>query len=213
MSEGGVYLCICSKPAANRCSACKTATALKDVNEASDWKAHKIQCKIASQTALDSQPRTAQVGSSSQLNELLRIGAQHTIYQESSELGLDPSLISGASGADFYDEKDGAGNFWRLEAPIRERWEAQAQVHNRKSQRFWTSYLSPISIGKEWIDVVLDAVLNVRLPSNNNPMWQEQVNANILAGLFPHLHRFSPAQNTALLDIFASRVWEYIRGR
>lgn len=34
-----------------------------------------------------------------------------------------------------------------------------------------------------------------------------QVNANILAGLAPHLRRFTPTQNTALLDIFASRVW------
>lgn len=34
-----------------------------------------------------------------------------------------------------------------------------------------------------------------------------QVNANILAALFPHLRNFTPAQNTALLDIFANRVW------
>ncbi|KAJ7652707.1 hypothetical protein DFH06DRAFT_1205475 [Mycena polygramma] len=172
-----------------------------------DWKAHKIQCKIASQQTPRTQTARAQV-SASQLSELLRVGGQHTIYQESTMLGLDPLLITGANGEDFYLTKvDGARNFWRLEAPIREQWEAKAQVHNRKAQRFWTSYLSPISIGQEWVDVVLDAVLNVRLPSNNRDMWQDQVNANIIAGLFPHLRRFTPAQNTTLLDLFASRVW------
>jgi hypothetical protein len=126
-----------------------------------DWKAHKFQCKIAAQGASGAQPRAAPVGSSTQLNELLRVGAKYTIYDESMALGLDPSLISGArcdhllsvaffgverrsSGAEFYNEKDGMGNFWRLEAPVREQWEAKAQVHNRKSQRFWTSYLAPI---------------------------------------------------------------------
>ncbi|KAJ7793192.1 hypothetical protein B0H14DRAFT_151100 [Mycena olivaceomarginata] len=59
----------------------------------------------------------------------------------------------------------------------------------------------------KWIDIVLDAVLKVRLPSNGNPMWQTQVNANILAGLFPHLQHFTRSQNTALLDLFASTVW------
>ncbi|KAJ6467637.1 hypothetical protein C8R47DRAFT_811362 [Mycena vitilis] len=202
MSGTSNSLCICSKPAQNRCSACKSVGYCSQECQRRDWKTHKIQCKIASQQTARTPTARAQVGSASQLSELLRVGGQHTIYQESAMLGLDPLLITGANGEDFYLTKvDGARNFWRLEAPIREQWEAKAQVHNRKAQRFWTSYLSPISIGQEWVDVVLDAVLNVRL------MWQDQVNANIIAGLFPHLRRFTPAQNTTLLDLFASRVW------
>ncbi|KAJ7171306.1 hypothetical protein C8R46DRAFT_1088136 [Mycena filopes] len=208
MSNTEQTLCLCSKPATNRCSACKSGESTSGATQtfAGDWKAHKIQCKVASRNPSVAS-RAAPVGSSSQLNELVRIGAQHTIYDDCMALGLNPDLISGASAEEFYDEKDGAGNFWRLEVPVREQWEAKAQVNNRKSQRFWTTYLAPISIGREWIDIVLDAVLNVRLPSNNNAMWQDQVNANILAGLFPHLRRFTPAQNTTLLDLFSSRVW------
>ncbi|KAJ7205497.1 hypothetical protein GGX14DRAFT_458526 [Mycena pura] len=186
-------LCACKKPATNRCSACKNV----------DWKNHKIQCKAATGTA-----RVAQGGSPSQLNELLRVGAQCTIFDQSMALGLNPSLISGASGADFYAEEDDAAvNFWRLVAPAREQWETKAQVHNRKSQAFWTKYLDPITSDKKWIDITLDAVLNVRLPSNGNIMWQNQVNANVLAGLFPHLRRFTPEQNNMLLDLFASKTW------
>ncbi|KAJ7088280.1 hypothetical protein C8R44DRAFT_819377 [Mycena epipterygia] len=195
--------CICGKPAANRCSACKTVSYCSQECQRRNWKTHKVQCKAA----ISSAARLAQVGSASELNELLRVGAQYTIYDQSIALGLDPSLISGASGEEFYEEKDGTGNFWRLEAPVREQWEAKAQVHNRKSQRFWMTYLSPLSIDTKWIDIVLDAVLNVRLPSNGNTMWQDQVNANILAALFPHLRKFTPAQNTALLNVFASTFW------
>ena len=35
----------------------------------------------------------------------------------------------------------------------------------------------------------------------------DQVNGLILAGLFPHLSQFTPAQNKALLDIITSPVW------
>ncbi|KAJ7017731.1 hypothetical protein C8F04DRAFT_425405 [Mycena alexandri] len=176
-------LCICSKPAANRCSACKMVSYCSTECQRGDWKTHKIQCKVASQSGATGS-RVPQVGSSNQLSELVRVGAQYTIYDDCMALGLNPDLISGASGEEFYEDKDGAGEFWQLDAPVREQWEAKAQVHNRKSQRFWTTYLSPISIGREWINVVLDAVLHVRLPSNNNEMWQNQV------GDFSFLSRF-----------------------
>jgi putative salt-induced outer membrane protein YdiY len=52
------------------------------------WKAHKIQCKIAAQSVFDAQPRAAPVGSFTQLNELLRVGAKYTIYADSMALGL-----------------------------------------------------------------------------------------------------------------------------
>ncbi|KAJ7238708.1 hypothetical protein C8J57DRAFT_1528645 [Mycena rebaudengoi] len=51
----------------------------------------------------------------------------------------------------------------------------------------------PIIVDNVWIDVFLDAILHVRLPSNNQDMWQDQ--------------KFAAHQNTALLDIFASRFW------
>ncbi|KAJ7762107.1 hypothetical protein B0H16DRAFT_527355 [Mycena metata] len=155
MSTTEGTLCICSKPAANRCSACKIVSYCSAKCQRADWKAHKTQCKAASQGGATGS-RVPQVGSSTQLSELVRVGAQYTIYDDCMALGLNPDLISGASGEEFYQDKDGAGNFWRLDAPVREQWEAKAQVHNRKSQRFWTTYLSPISIGREWIDVVLD---------------------------------------------------------
>ncbi|KAJ7615730.1 hypothetical protein DFH06DRAFT_111827 [Mycena polygramma] len=98
MADGADSLCICSKPATNRCSACKTVGYCSQECQRRDWKAHKIQCKIASQNGPRAQTARAQVGSASQLNELLRVGGQHTIYQESTMLGLDPSLITGAKG-------------------------------------------------------------------------------------------------------------------
>ncbi|KAK6995821.1 MYND-type domain-containing protein [Favolaschia claudopus] len=197
-------VCICGKPAINRCSACKLASYCSKECQRADWKLHKTQCKAATNPISPG----AQVGTQSQLNELVRIGAQHTIYEQSMSLNLNPSLISGANGEDFYEEDDGVGNFWRLEAMQREQLESKAQVHNRKSQRFWTTYLSPITTETKWIDIVLDAILYVRLPNGNgHEMWQNQVNANILAGLFPHLRKFTPAQNTALLNLFSSPFW------
>ncbi|KAJ7263939.1 hypothetical protein C8J57DRAFT_1333198 [Mycena rebaudengoi] len=172
--------CVCSKPASNRCSACKTVSYCSPECQRKDWKKHKLNCRTTTAAAL-----VPQVGTARQLNELLRIGAQYTIYQETTALGLDPSLITGATGADFYRENDDSENFWRL----------------------WMDYLSPITVDKVWIDVVLDAILHVRLPSNNHDPWQDQVNANILAGLYPHLHKFTARQNTTLLDIFASHFW------
>ncbi|KAK7050673.1 MYND-type domain-containing protein [Favolaschia claudopus] len=197
--------CICGKPAINRCSACKLSSYCSKECQRADWKSHKPRCKAATNP---NPPPGVQVGTQSQLNDLVRIGAQHTIYEQSMSLNLNPSLISGANGADFYEEEDGAGNFWRLEAMQREQLESKAQVHNRKSQRFWTTYLSPITTETKWIDIVLDAILHVRLPNGGgHEMWQNQVNANILAGLFPHLRKFTSAQNTALLNLFSSPFW------
>ncbi|KAJ7737539.1 hypothetical protein B0H16DRAFT_104757 [Mycena metata] len=111
--------CICSKPAANRCSACKIVSYCSAKCQRADWKTHKTQCKTASQGGATGS-RVPQVGSSTQLSELVRIGAQYTIYDDCMALGLNPDLISGASGEEFYQDKDGAGNFWRLDAPVRE---------------------------------------------------------------------------------------------
>ncbi|KAJ7774391.1 hypothetical protein B0H14DRAFT_2965324 [Mycena olivaceomarginata] len=194
--------CICKKPVVNRCSACKLVSYCSKECQRLDWKNRKIQCKAATATGSSK----LQVGSASEINELLRVGAEYT-YQESTSQGLNPDLICGTSGAEFYEDEDSTGNFWRLDVQLCEKWEAKAQVHNRKAQRFWVQYLNPITMDTKWIDIVLDAVLKVRLPSNGNPMWQTQVNANILAGLFPHLQHFTPSQNTALLDLFASTVW------
>ncbi|KAJ7450168.1 hypothetical protein FB451DRAFT_1286330, partial [Mycena latifolia] len=206
MSDIPQDVCICAKPCCPslfRVQSSPRSNPPRPVSYCSpecqkrDWKTHKVQCNAATGSA------PAQVGSSSQLNQLLRIGAKYSIYDESMALGLDPTLISGASGADFYDEKDGAGQFWQLEAPAREQWEAKADVHNRKSQRFWTTYLDPISTDRKWIDSCAR-----RCPPRATPQQrQHDVNANILAGLFPHLRKFTPAQNTALLDLFTSRVW------
>ncbi|KAJ6509662.1 hypothetical protein DFH09DRAFT_1100717 [Mycena vulgaris] len=52
-------------------------------------------------------------------------------------LGVDHSLSSGVTGAEFYTGTNGAGHFWQLEALAWEDWVAQAQWHNGKSQHFW----------------------------------------------------------------------------
>jgi hypothetical protein len=51
------------------------------------WKAHKIQYKIAAQSVSGAQPRAAPVGSFTQLNELLRVGARYTMVHGCREYG------------------------------------------------------------------------------------------------------------------------------
>ncbi|KAF7309260.1 MYND-type domain-containing protein [Mycena indigotica] len=187
-----------------RCSACRTVSYCGPVCQTADWKAHKTHCKAFQKLGqVPPVPETLL----RRLEEMLRVGRQHTIYEQSSALGLDPSLISGTIGADVFKESGEKGHFWRLGEDERKKWDDKAAAITRKAQQFWISYLSPLTVKYEWVDIVLDAVLNVRLPGYNNVMWQNQVNANILAGLFPHLHRFTPTQNTTLLDIFASPAW------
>ncbi|KAJ7617871.1 hypothetical protein FB45DRAFT_932859 [Roridomyces roridus] len=217
MSAPVQAICICGKPAPNRCSGCKSVSYCSQECQKRDWKTHKIQCRTSTasptptpSTSTSPSGATLRRGSTRELQEILRVGAQSSIYQDSSDWGLEPFLISGANGEDYYrmQDADGSKNFWGMSSTARDRWDAKAQVHNRKSKRFWMSYLSPISVSRDWIDAVLDAVLHVRLPTiEGRDMWQDQVNANALAGLFPHLEHFTHAQNTALLDVFGSRAW------
>ncbi|KAJ7323526.1 hypothetical protein DFH08DRAFT_941449, partial [Mycena albidolilacea] len=122
--------CICKKTVVNRCSACKLVLYCSKECQRLDWKNHKIQCKAATATGSSK----LQVGSASEINELLRVGAQYTIYQESTSQSLNPDLICGTSlhasafsGAEFYEDEDDTGNFWRLDVQLREKWEAKAQ--------------------------------------------------------------------------------------
>lgn len=72
------------------------------------------------------------------------------------------------------------------------------------------------SVNPEWVEVVLDAIMRVRMQPTNavgrvrmtspasfvsdvTPIYD-----NILAGLVLQLAKFTPVQNTALLDIFAN---------
>ncbi|KAJ7861968.1 hypothetical protein B0H14DRAFT_517125 [Mycena olivaceomarginata] len=83
--------CICKKTVVNRCSACKLVSYCSKECQRLDWKNHKTQCKAATATSSSK----LQVGSASEINELLRVGAQYTIYQESTSQGLNPDLICG----------------------------------------------------------------------------------------------------------------------
>ncbi|KAJ7123374.1 hypothetical protein C8R44DRAFT_875580 [Mycena epipterygia] len=161
-----------------------------------DWKTHKTQCRGA-----------PQVQSPHHLKQLLRMAAKNTIHEDSVALGLDPALISGTKGAELYARKDGSESFWRLDVSVREIWEVKARKHNSECRSFWVDTFAPISIDPQWVDVVLDAVLNLRVPCGNDPKRQDEIYTLILAALFPHLARFTPAQNTALLDILTSSVW------
>ncbi|KAJ7726006.1 hypothetical protein DFH07DRAFT_246307 [Mycena maculata] len=213
-------LCFCGKPAGNRCAACKTVAYCSQECQRRDWKAHKIQCKSATTQRHANVP---QVGSPSQIEELERIVLRTGFLAACVAAGLDPTLVHGAGGIDLYD---GPTSFWRLDAPIQKRWEAEARTYNEASKRFWMGYFSPITDSRVWIDVVLDVVLNARLPGENG-MWRAnvhmtlgrphcqnisfivicQAHAKLLAGLFPHLSSFSHAQNSTLLDIFCSLSW------
>ncbi|KAJ7466485.1 hypothetical protein FB451DRAFT_1561172 [Mycena latifolia] len=200
----GEFLCFCSKPAANRCSACKTVSYCSQECQRRDWKEHKIVCKSLTAQNRANVARPPQVATPGQMDELFRIAAKHTILPESMAQGLDPSLIHGATGFDLYGA---AGLFWRLHPPVREELESKAHEHNQRSKPFWKTYFAPITHDIEWIDVVLDIVLNARLP-NGNPLSRAHAYAGFLAGLFPHLSSFTPAQNSTLLDIFGKPVSE-----
>ncbi|KAJ7860502.1 hypothetical protein B0H13DRAFT_1900954 [Mycena leptocephala] len=68
--------------------------------------------------------------------------------------------------------------------------------------------LAPITADSEYVDVVLDAILNRRLSSQTTDIEQEsQVYSVILGALFPHLEQFTPAQNAALFDIILAAHW------
>ncbi|KAJ7138301.1 hypothetical protein C8R44DRAFT_342401 [Mycena epipterygia] len=126
--------CFCSKPANNRCSACKTVSYCSQECQRRDWQTHKKECRLP----------TPQVGTPNQIRELVRVGEKHTILRDTAALRLDPSLINGATALDFYTDTN-SGLFWRLDQSDREQWEAKAEAHNRDSRRFWTTYLAPIT--------------------------------------------------------------------
>ncbi|KAJ7112057.1 hypothetical protein C8R43DRAFT_1242855 [Mycena crocata] len=205
MAPAPPTLCTCGKPADKRCSVCRTVAYCSPKCQTRDWKAHKLQCKSAA-AAADRSSSTApplQVASESQLAEFLRIISKRTLLRDSTAQGLDPSLIHGATGFDMYEEAD---SFWRLDADGRDPWEAKAQTHNREARQFWMNYLAPVTTSPVWVNVVLDTVLNERLPTDNRAMLH-MGNATLLGSLFPHLSSFTPAQNTALLDIYARDIW------
>ncbi|KAF7314724.1 MYND-type domain-containing protein [Mycena kentingensis (nom. inval.)] len=207
--------CVCFKAATSRCAACKTVAYCSPECQRADWGLHKIQCKITQKLAPGPPPE----GAMAQIQELVRVGGQHTIFQEVIALGLNPDTISGSSGADMYaagaerQRSFSPDSYWRLDEEVRKYWDVKAEETNRKARRFWMSYLAPLTLRYEWVDIVLEAILNMKLPAIGPMVWQNQwttqVGANIIAGLFPHLHRFTPAQNTTLLDIFASPRWHY----
>ncbi|KAJ7640150.1 hypothetical protein B0H17DRAFT_1216720 [Mycena rosella] len=187
--------CVCKKPATNRCSACKITAYCSTECQRGDWKAHKAHC------------RAANPAYTNPMAEILRVAAKHeTVYDDSVALGLNPSWLFGLTGADLYSETSGSGHFWRLDAKLREDWDAKAQIHNRKAQLFWKSYLDPLTVGREWVDIVLNAVMSSRLPDNDKS-WQDQANGMLLASLFPHLSKFGGAENTSLIMILMSDPW------
>ncbi|KAJ7486621.1 hypothetical protein FB451DRAFT_1534552 [Mycena latifolia] len=85
-----------------------------------------------------------QKASPSELKQLLRVGLKSTIHADSLALGLDPDLISGASGAEFHGVKEKSIVFGQLDAKERESWEEKAQEHNDESRRFWEQTLAPV---------------------------------------------------------------------
>ncbi|KAJ7717430.1 hypothetical protein DFH07DRAFT_785180 [Mycena maculata] len=87
------------------------------------------------------------------------------------------------------------------------RYTARAVELNELFQKFWTRYLEPITLKKYWVQPVLEAVESGTLASDSNDTRKNDINSKVLAGTFPHLHSFTAAQNTTLLDLFSNPLW------
>ncbi|KAJ7887420.1 hypothetical protein B0H13DRAFT_1888828 [Mycena leptocephala] len=161
-----------------------------------DWKSHKNHCKAS--TMPDAPPTVE--GYAGQMMKLMarRTGKKDGVYDAAGEAGLDVDLLCGASGMDVYESNGGDYFFWLLDEAEREDWEAKAQVHNRKTRRFWIGFAEPMSVDHNWTDIVLKSILQRRMPITKESTWQDQM----LTGLFPHLSKFTATQNSALLDVF-----------
>ncbi|KAJ7438018.1 hypothetical protein B0H11DRAFT_596284 [Mycena galericulata] len=145
----------CAKHAETRCAACKIVFYCSQECQRRDWKYHKRQCK---------QVQLLNVG----------FGDKRSVYEQATAAGLDHQLIAGASGADSYESNDGRGHFWRLSAPVRDRWEAKARAHNLKTFDFWRGYAEPVSRDAQWVDLALDVITKRKLPIDKESLWQEQ---------------------------------------
>ncbi|KAF8173179.1 hypothetical protein K438DRAFT_2054673 [Mycena galopus ATCC 62051] len=147
-------------------------------------------------------PRAAalRVGSTEQLAQLVEISKHNTLLYAASPM----------TGPDLYweKEKDASGSFWLLEESKKDAWDAMAAEDAVKFQGHLRTGLAPVTTDSNWIDVVLDAILNRRLSTDNMDVVEEsQRYSVILASLFPHLAHFTPAQNSALLDIILDKHW------
>ncbi|KAJ7491414.1 hypothetical protein B0H11DRAFT_1008481 [Mycena galericulata] len=170
----------CAKPVETRCAACKIVFYCSQECQRRDWKYHKRQCRqglsvAGSRMVIAARgPRifSATVDQVQLLN--IGFGGKRSVYEQATAAGFDHQLIAGASGADSYESNDGRGHFWRLSAPVRERWEAKARAHNLKTFDFWRGYAEPVSRDAQWVDLALDVITKRKLPIDKESLWQEQ---------------------------------------
>ncbi|KAF9033705.1 hypothetical protein BDZ89DRAFT_1062794 [Hymenopellis radicata] len=213
------YLCArCSKEnSLSKCSGCKTVYYCSTECQRLDWSSHKPQCYEPPPTAIsrDRPPyEPPKLGKVADYRKLLEVAGQSTIMHEVMNRGLDPTLVCGCSPQEAYAMGSESGqmrDFWMLPTEKREPWVKKAHKHNEKARKFWADYFAPVSRERRYVDVVLDAILNIRLPNpdpdRKDDFLQNQVNANLLTSLFNHLNGFTPSQNTALLKIACHPFW------
>ncbi|KAJ7478920.1 hypothetical protein FB451DRAFT_171994 [Mycena latifolia] len=157
-NSDGSGVCICAKPAANRCAGCQTVSYCSKECQRRDWKTHKIKCQSATfQKTVIAQPRSAPkpvIGTLSELLQLANIGGDTSAHKRAAAFGLDAALIGGANADQAYRASGRSGDFWRLDVSMRDEWKARADRHNRNAHRFWTDYMTPIRCAL--IDIDMD---------------------------------------------------------
>ncbi|KAL0573582.1 hypothetical protein V5O48_008378 [Marasmius crinis-equi] len=180
----------------------------------SDWKYHKEECKCWVETACSGQqyPTPATI---SQQKEMFDMGALHTIWEESIEAGLNPMLLTGCNGEDYFDMMRGKTDlreYWHLSQSEKIKYNWEARGRSADARKFWLGFLTPIASDDRKIDIVLDTIQHRRLPCSPpgevDVMAESQVNADLVMGLFPHLHKFRIEQNKMLLDLCAATACE-----
>ncbi|KAF8173176.1 hypothetical protein K438DRAFT_1772276 [Mycena galopus ATCC 62051] len=176
------------------------------------WRTHKDDCRT-----LGAPPKATalRVGSTAQLAQLVEISKYNTLLYAASPW-VGPSLGSGKGCIGLFLASRGiqkrslGSNGRRARLKVSGIFEKEVGTCNvGRSGSIWVMKLTvSLSTDSNWIDVVLDAILNRRLPTNNTDAVEEsQRYSVILASLFPHLVHFTPAQNSALLDIILDKHW------
>ncbi|KAJ7915621.1 hypothetical protein B0H13DRAFT_2324183 [Mycena leptocephala] len=200
MSSSVLSPCICLKPGEYLCPKCQTVAYCSRDCQILHSRTHQHECEFPGEPP---KPPTLRAGTPEQLARLLKMG------MEKGKMELLTKILP-TTGRGLYPqaEQDVSGSFWLLDKSKRDQWDARAEAYSVKRREAWAKGLAPISADSEYVDVVLDAILNRRLSSQTTDIEQEsQVYSIILGALFPHLEQFTPAQNAALFDIILAAHW------
>ncbi|KAK7039444.1 hypothetical protein R3P38DRAFT_2899533 [Favolaschia claudopus] len=196
-------VCICLRPGTFRCSKCNLTSYCSQRCQSFHLRAHRNRCR--SQDAMrNSNAAALQLVSSEPLIQLVLVATKiPSLARDLPQTG--PSVYQQESNHSDCPVK----SFWLLQSHDQYNRHALAESMNLKSREFWADVLAPITTNLGWIDVVLDTVFRRRLSTGYNlTVFEEsKIYSAILAGVFPHLVHFTPAQNAKLLEIILSPQW------